>query len=202
MASGPEKNMVHEDEIWRQQLKEEVEAAKTWKTNWGFLGERSEAEPRGFSTAVAKYQKPGGGWTVKSIRVADNTEAGVAAATSEQDARTLMTSLTSETKPRAPMQPCASKFGQPLVRDRFSGVESRDAAEGLRAHTMQTLGDACRTDGIDPKVKYSAPVCNSHEYGWRAATKTNTTGANSLEIFGVAEHARMNYRRTLHDPVP
>ena len=114
MANGPEKNMVHEDEIWRQQLKEEVEAAKTWKSNWGFLGDRSEAEPRGFSTAVAKYQKPGGGWTVKSIRVTDNTDAGVAAATSEQNARTLMTSLTAETKPRAPMQPCTSKVGRPV----------------------------------------------------------------------------------------
>ena len=39
MPSG-EVNYVHEDEIWRQQLKTEVEVASVWKDNWGFLAAR------------------------------------------------------------------------------------------------------------------------------------------------------------------
>ena len=91
--------------------------------------------------------------------------------------------------------PCAlAQYGETLVSDR--GVETTEAALAMRAHTMETLGDALRTDGVSPTQKYVAPICNSHEYGWRAAK------GSSLEIFGVGEHARKNYRKSLHDMVP
>jgi len=194
-----DKNFVHNDEIWRQRLKNETGSAVEWKQNWGFLAGREQPEPRGFSTSVAKYSTSGGKWTVKSVRVADDSEAGVLAAASEQDARKLMSTLQHTTRPACPMKSVVDK-GAVLVEDEFNGVQSRAAATQLRAHTMQTLGDACRTDGVDPHHKYKAPVLDSHEYGWRVQTSTN--GRESLELFGVAEHGKKNMRKTLHHMVP
>ena len=68
----PTKNYVHEDEIWRQQLKNETDVAADWKANWGFLSEREHADVRGFSTSVAKYSTTGGKWSVKTVRVVES----------------------------------------------------------------------------------------------------------------------------------
>jgi len=187
MPGGGELNYVHEDEIWRQQLKTEVEGAAVWNDNWGFLTGREQGAPRGFSENVAKYSYGPGKWSVKSVRVPDNTEEGIAAATSEQNARKLMSTLTWQTAPDGPTKPCASK-GIRLVAESAKGVESREAAMLMRSHKFQSLGDACLTDGVDPGVKYKAPVLNSHDYGWRCPSKTN--GRPNLEMFGVAEHAK------------
>ena len=78
--------------------------------------------------------------------------------------------------------------GITLVKSDTSGVANREAAMLMRAHKFQSLGDACLTDGVDPGVKYTAPVCNSHDYGWRAPSSSNNRP--SLEMFGVAEHGR------------
>ena len=43
----------------------------------------------------------------------------------------------------------------------------------MRSHRLQALGDACLTDGLGPGEKYRAPVCDSHEYGWRVPHKGN-----------------------------
>ena len=85
---------------------------------------------------------------------------------------------------------CSSLVSQgiDLVRDAKAGVETRESAMLMRSHKFQSLGDACLTDGVDPGVKYKAPVLTSHEYGWRAPTTSNTRP--SLEMFGVAEHAK------------
>ena len=53
------------------------------------------------------------------------------------------------------------------------GVESREAALLMRSHRLQSLGDACLTDGLNPGEKYRAPVLDSHEYGWRVPMKGN-----------------------------
>jgi hypothetical protein len=78
--------------------------------------------------------------------------------------------------------------GMTLVRSETSGIENREAALLMRSHKFQTLGDACRTEGVDPVAKYKLPYVTSHEYGWRAPTTKN--GKKSLELFGVAEHGR------------
>ena len=158
----PTKNYVHEDEIWRQQLKNETDVAADWKANWGFLSEREHADVRGFSTSVAKYSTTGGMWSVKTVRVADDSEAGRLAAESEQNARKTMSSLRHDTAPTMPVKACEHK-GAALVRDSYSGVEDRTAAMSLRAHNFQCLGDAGRTRGVDPVAKYHAPVVDSHE---------------------------------------
>jgi len=158
----PTKNYVHEDEIWRQQLKNETDVAADWKANWGFLSEREHADVRGFSTSVAKYSTTGGKWSVKTVRVADDSEAGRLAAESEQNARKTMSSLRHDTAPTMPVKACEHK-GAALVRDSYSGVEDRTAAMSLRAHNFQCLGDAGRTRGVDPVAKYHAPVVDSHE---------------------------------------
>lgn len=158
----PTKNYVHEDEIWRQQLKNETDVAADWKANWGFLSEREHADVRGFSTSVAKYSTTGGKWSVKTVRVADDSEAGRLAAESEQNARKTMSSLRHDTAPTMPVKACEHK-GAALVRDSYSGVEDRTAAMSLRAHNFQCLGDAGQTRGVDPVAKYHAPVVDSHE---------------------------------------
>eukprot|EP00316_Scyphosphaera_apsteinii_P010013 CAMPEP_0119330456 /NCGR_PEP_ID=MMETSP1333-20130426/78322_1 /TAXON_ID=418940 /ORGANISM="Scyphosphaera apsteinii, Strain RCC1455" /LENGTH=248 /DNA_ID=CAMNT_0007339849 /DNA_START=45 /DNA_END=792 /DNA_ORIENTATION=+ len=161
----PDKNYVHEAEIWRQRLQNEEDAAHDWPQNWGFLIGKGEPPPRGFSTALAKYIKPVGGWTVKSIRVPDNSEEGIAAACSEQKARMLLTTVKANTRPSAPVKYCESPLetqkGMPLVHDDFTGVHSTWAALTMRAHVMQVLGDACRTEGLNPKTKYKAPILAS-----------------------------------------
>ena len=183
---GGEVNYVHEAEIWRQQLKTEVEGAAVWHTNWGFLTGRDQSAPRGFSTKVAKYSYGPSKWSVKSVRVPDDSEEGVGAAESEQNARKMMSLLKWDTAPAGPCKPAESK-GMRLVQDN-TNVESREAALLMRSHKFQSLGDACLTDGVDPGVKYTAPVLTSHEYGWRCPSGSNERP--NLEIFGVAEHAK------------
>ena len=80
--------------------------------------------------------------------------------------------------------------GTTLIRSSEAGIESREAALLLRAHNLQSLGDSCRTQGVDPHHKYNQPVVDSHEYGWRAPTKTN--GRPTLEMFGVSHYGRVN----------
>lgn len=184
---GGEVNYVHEAEIWRQQLKTEVEGAAQWGANWGFLTGREQSAPRGYSLNVAKYSYGQSQWTVKAVRVPDNTEEGIAAATSEQQARKMMSSLSWNTVPDGPVKPCDAK-GVNLVSNAKAGVESREAAMLMRSHKFQSLGDACLTDGVDPGVKYTAPVLTSHEYGWRCPSGSNARP--NLEMFGVAEHAK------------
>jgi len=184
---GGEVNYVHEAEIWRQQLKTEVEVAATWGDNWGFLTGREPPPARGFSQKVAKYAYGQGKWSVKSVRVPDDTEEGVSAAESEQNARKMMSTLSYDTKPVAPVKPCDAK-GVRAVSNDVDGVESREAALLMRSHRLQSLGDACLTDGLNPGEKYRAPVLDSHEYGWRVPMKGN--GMPNLEMFGVAEHGK------------
>ena len=161
--------------------------AATWGDNWGFLTGRRQSEARGFSTKVAKYSYGPSKWSVKTVRVPDNSAEGLAAAESEQNARKMMSSLTWQTKPAALVKPCGRQ-GIPLVCDGTKGVESREAALLMRSHKFQSLGDACLTEGVDPCSKYTAPVLDSHEYGWRVQSKTNERP--NLEMFGVAEHAK------------
>lgn len=182
-----ETNFIHESEIWRQRLKNETEGAAVWHTNWGFLTGREQSEPRGFSTNVAKYSYGAGQWSVKSVRVPDNTPEGIAAAVSEQTARKKMSTLDWTTSVPNEMQPCKAK-GIQLVESNTSGPAGREAALLLRSHKFQSLGDACLTEGVDPGVKYTAPVFTSHEYGWRAPSTNNTR--ENLEMFGVSHHGR------------
>ena len=56
---------------------------------------------------------------------------------------------------------------------------------------FQTLGDACRTEGLDPAAKYRMPLTSSHEVGWRARSASNARP--NLEMFGVAEMAKKSY---------
>lgn len=180
-------NYVHEAEIWRQQLKNEETSAASWGDDWGFLAGREPPPARGFSQKVAKYSYGNQKWSVKSVRVPDDSDEGVAAAESEQSARKMMSSLSCDTKPVAPVKPCESK-GLRTVSNDVDGVESREAALLMRAHRLQSLGDACLTEGLNPGEKYRAPVLDSHEYGWRVPQKGN--GMPNLEMFGVAEHGK------------
>lgn len=187
MPSG-EVNYVHEAEIWRQALNKEVETAAVWHDNWGFLAGKEPGPPRGFSQNVAKYSHGAGNWTVSHVRVPDDGPEGMAAAESEQKARKLMSKLKYNTVPDTDVKPCTAK-GVELVKDSKAGVETREAALLMRSFKFQSLGDACRTEGVDPCVKYTRPVLTSHEYGWRAPS-TNGVNTKSLEMFGVAEHAK------------
>jgi len=194
VAMSEGRNVVHEELLWRQRLEAEVQMAETWQHNWGFLGERPEPPLRGFSKNVAKYA--GGntrdGYTVSSVRVPDDSEEGLEAARSEQRQRAERHALTWQTPFPTPVKPVGIEKGPfkgtTLIRSSASGIESREAALLLRAHNLQSLGDACRTQGVDPHHKYKAPVVDSHEYGWRVPTKDN--GRPRLEMFGVSHYGR------------
>ena len=189
MSEG--RNVVHEELLWRQRLESEVQMAATWHDNWGFLGERPEAPVRGFSKNTAKYAGAGG-YTVSSVRVADDSEEGLKAALAEQRQRQERHALTWRTPFPTPVKPVGIDKGpfkgHTLIHSSEAGIESREAALLLRAHNLQNLGDACRTQGVDPHHKYNQPVVDSHEYGWRVPTKTNNRP--NLEMFGVAHYGR------------
>ncbi len=120
----------------------------------------------------------------------------MAAAQSEQDARKLMSTLTWQTDPAGPVKPCEAK-GTKLVNSPQKGVESREKAMLMRAHQFQTLGDACRTEGLDPTDKYRQPISMAHEVGWRARIPTGAHQRPGLEMFGVAEHAKKQFCKKL-----
>ena len=190
MAGQAERNAVHEDELWTQRLDKEVEVAAQWWENWGFLAERPEPPPRGFSTNTAKYSEKGG-LTVSKVRVPDDSAEGLAAAMSEIEQRKLRAGLTWQTPFPGPMKPVGIAKGpykgMELVGEDLE-IKTREQAMLLRAHNMQSLGDACRTQGVDPHHKFKAPVIDSHEYGWRVPTKTN--GRPNLEMFGVGHYGK------------
>jgi hypothetical protein len=72
------------------------------------------------------------------------------------------------------------------VASETTGPINREAALLLRAHKFQSLGDACRTEGVDPNVKYNTPIFMSHDYGWRVSSTKNPR--KSLEMFGVSQY--------------
>lgn len=117
-----ESNYIHEDEIWRQRLKNETEGAAVWHENWGFLAGREQPEPRGFSTNVAKYSYGQAQWSVKTVRVPDNTREGLAAAESEQNARKMMSKLSWKTQPANPTKACDTKVRPPPAPSRAPRV--------------------------------------------------------------------------------
>tara|TARA_B110001452_G_C15095693_1_gene382097 strand:+ start:168 stop:773 length:606 start_codon:yes stop_codon:yes gene_type:complete len=195
MAGQAERNRVHEEQLWTQRLDKEVEVAEQWWENWGFLAERPEPPARGFSTSTAKYAvKDDGrnaGLTVSKVRVTDDSAEGLAAAMSEIEQRKKRAALTWQTPFPGPMKPVGIAKGpykgMELVGEDLE-IHTREQAMLLRAHNMQSLGDACRTQGVDPHHKFKAPVIDSHEYGWRVPTKTN--GRPNLEMFGVGHYGK------------
>lgn len=184
-------NYVHAETIWRQRLDEETRAAAEWHGNWGFLANKPQPPPRGFSTRTAKYTYGGSQWTLQQTRVPDSSEQGVAAAVAERDARKRMSSLTWESKLPNITQPCSAHgayTGIKLVESDTSGIKTREQALLMRTHMFQTLGDACRTAGVDPAEKYRAPVTAAHEVGWQVGRARSAGARPTLEIFGVSEH--------------
>ena len=186
-----ETNYCHEEAIWRQRLEEETKGAVEWRRNWGFLANKAQPPPRGFSSNVAKYAHGVGQWTVSAVRVRDDSKEGMAAALSELKARKTMSNLEFTSQLPKETIPCVAQgaySGVTLVESDTSGVKNREAALLMRTHKFQTLGIACRTAGLDPVTKYRTPIATSHEYGWRAPSASNNRPP--LEMFGVADHAK------------
>lgn len=187
---GAEVNFVHEATIWSNRLEEETKAAATWRSNWGFLANKPQPPPRGYSTNMCKYSFGGNQWTLHEKRVPDSSEEGRSAAVAELNARKNMSCLNWSSKTLQPTKPCEGKgayTGMKLVDSDTSGVKTREAALLMRTHVFQSLGDACRTVGVDPADKYRCPITSSHEVGWRATTSAGN-GRPGLEMFGVSDH--------------
>lgn len=190
-GGGGEVNYVHAEVIWRQRLEEETKAAEEWHGNWGFLANKPQPPPRGFSTRTSKYTYGGTQWTLHQTRVPDSSEQGVAAAVAERDARKRMQALAWTTKLPTITKPCEAKgayTGIPLVESDTSGVKTREQALLMRTHMFQSLGDSCRTAGVDPAAKYRAPVTAAHEVGWQVGRARSAGTRPTLEMFGVSEH--------------
>lgn len=157
-----ETNYIHEAEIWRQRLKTEVEQAAQWHDNWGFLAGREQGEPRGFSEKVAKYSYGHAQWSVSSVRVPDNTEEGIAAAMSEQNARKLMSTLKWDTLPATETKKCLMPSGPNKVH--------------LRVFAREPLAQLCPSprfapaDGRDALNSYCCPGPELRAWSWCRAT--------------------------------
>ena len=192
MPKDDQINYVHEQTIYQHTIEEELGSAALWHTNWGFLANRPQPPPRGFSIATAKYTYGGTKWTLEGKRVPDNSKEGIAAAEAERHIRKTMSEVTWQSVPQKETKRCEAKGyykGTVLVESDTSGVKNREAALMMRTHNLQTLGDACRTAGLDPTDKYTRPISASHEVGWRAR-KVVANGRPGLEMFGVSDHAR------------
>jgi hypothetical protein len=59
MAKVDLSNEVHALEIYRDQMRKELESAAEWKKNWGFMTESTPAAPRGFQQISVKYSAAG-----------------------------------------------------------------------------------------------------------------------------------------------
>ena len=153
------------------------------------LANKPQPPPRGFSIATAKYTYGGTKWTLEGKRVPDNSKEGIAAAEAERQIRKTMSEVTWQSVPQKETKRCEAKGyykGTVLVESDTSGVKNREAALMMRTHNLQTLGDACRTAGLDPTDKYTRPISASHEVGWRA-TRSAGNRRPGLEMFGVSE---------------
>ena len=173
-----EVNYVAEQTIFGNQIEEETRAAQLWFDNWGFLANRPQPPARGFSTATTKYAYGGTKWTLEQKRVPDDSAEGLAAAEVEREQRKRMSTLKWTTKIPNVTKPCEAKGayeGMTLVETDMSGVKNREAALLMRTHMFQTLGDACRTAGLDPTEKYRVPVTAAQEVGWRARQRANSS---------------------------
>ena len=191
MPSGGEINYVHAQTIFTDQIEEELRASVQWHTNWGFLANRPQPPPRGFSTKTTKYSYGPNQWSIKQKRVPDESAQGIAAAEAERNQRKEMSHLAYNTAVTQSTKPCealGAYKGMKLVESDTSGVKNREAALLMRTHKFQTLGIACHTVGVNPVDKYRQPVSASHEVGWRA-TRSAGNGRPGLEIFGVGDHA-------------
>ena len=186
-------------EIWRQQLRNEAEAAEAWKANWGFIANKKYPPPRGFSTMPVKYTAKAGTWTNSRIRVPDSSKEGTESAMAEEKARQELSKIDWKTNPVLGVKPCETK-GIKVVTDSREGVPNRTAAKLMLAHKLQALGDACLTDGMSPNQKYSAPQTSSQEVGWYAPSANKPS--RGVELFGTGEYARKNMRKSLYDMVP
>ena len=199
MPSG-EINYVHEQTIFGDQIETETKTAKEWWHNWGFLANRPQPPPRGFSNESAKYVYGGTKWSLKNKRVPDSSAQGIAAAEAERHQRKEFAELTWQSKVKEFTKPCNAKgaySGLTCVETDTSGVKNREMALLMRTHMFQTLGDACRTEGLDPTDKYRQPISMAHEVGWRARIPTGAHQRPGLEMFGVAEHAKKQFCKKL-----
>ena len=204
-TSKSDVNYVHAQTIFTHQIEEEMRASSLWFGNWGFLANKPPPAPRGFSTATAKYTYGGNKWSLEQKRVHDTSEEGLAAANAERSQRKTMTTLTWQSRPPNATKPCEAQgayTGMTLVETDTAGVKNRESALLMRTHMFQSLGDACRTAGLDPVEKYRMPITASHEVGWRAKTAAPGTGRPGLELFGVAEHAKKQATQHMYKMQP
>jgi len=56
-------NEVHALEIYRDQMRKELESAVEWKKNWGFLASKPQPQARGYSEVAVKYSVGAGTWS-------------------------------------------------------------------------------------------------------------------------------------------
>ena len=123
-------NYIHEQTIFADQIGKELAAGAEWSTNWGFLANRPQPPPKGFSTRTAKYAYGGSSWSLEQKRVPDMSAEGVAAAEAERNIRKTMANLTWQSRPQSATIPCQAKgayTGMVLVESDTSGVKHREA---------------------------------------------------------------------------
>ena len=128
--AGKEVNYIHEQTIFADQIEKETAAAAEWFDNWGFLANKPQPPPKGFSTRTAKYAFGGNSWSLQQKRVSDESKEGISAAEAERNIRKTMANLTWQSRPHTATKPCEAKGaykGMVLVESDTSGVKHREA---------------------------------------------------------------------------
>ena len=128
--AGKEVNYIHAQTIFADQIEKETAAASEWFDNWGFLANKPQPPPKGFSTRTAKYAFGGNSWTLEQKRVPDESAEGISAAEAERNIRKTMANLTWQSRPYTATKRCEAKgayTGMVLVESDTSGVKHREA---------------------------------------------------------------------------
>lgn len=162
------RNLVHENENWRQRVNLEEGAANKWQNNWGFLkAKQSHAEVNVNQSKAELDLKlsqnaPCHDYLQRRIR---STAARTGA------------SITGGSRPGSKSSP----YEQPPVAQEPLYLDAYEATV-LQPHMMQGVGSSLYTSGVDPIQKYKFPQTTSQSFGWRAN--------QNLEFFGVSQHGR------------
>lgn len=156
-------NPVHSNENWRQRIVQEEKAKQAWNDSWGFMCANRKEDS--IDTSASKQDL--------DLIV---SKAGPCYHFLKHQEKRGQTTRISVPGSKATSRPASGTAQQEKSLFLDAGM-----ALAMQPQTLQGVGCAIQTPGIDPAVKYKYPVTSQHTYGWNK---------NSLEFFGVAQYGK------------
>lgn len=193
------KNTVHMDENWRQRVRSEEQAALSFKGNWGYLEcEKPDSDINQHTVTMEELghtlARNGPCFNYIQDRHVERSLAREAGATimgspsSRSGSQSSRGSRRSRgSNPTSPMNQTKSytdSFRFDVVPENPPMYLDAESSFSLQPQSLQSVGTAVFTEGVDPRLKYKTPLTSSQNIGWRSH--------QSLEFFGVSEHGTRN----------